>query len=359
MFKDLKSIFKDEGTLILAVLVPLLYPLVYSFIYTNETVTDMPVCAVDLSNTPESRQFIRAYDATPEVNVVYKSTNLSEAKQLMMEQKVHAVIYFPEDFAEHWMKMEQSPIQLYCDMGFILYYKAAYMTAMKVVLAQKSPLTAGNADPIKVHEVRAYNTIEGYGNFLLQAILPLIIQQTLLLALACEVGTRRQRGQKELSIKNHLKKGVAYLLLYTFHSGYLLVVVPRIFNFTQTITVGNLFAFMVPLLLSMVTFALFISLFFKRRETPFIYIAFTSIILLFLTGASWPEQAMPIFWQWVAWIFPSTPAVRAFMRLNAMGAELNMVAHYLWIMLLQAAVYFALFIAGKRVLAKRYPTEED
>lgn len=358
MFKDLKNIFTDEGTLILAILVPLLYPLVYSFIYTNETVTDMPVCAVDMSNTPESRSFIRAYDATPEVNVTYKTPNLAEAKQLMEEQKVHAVIYFPEDFAEHWMKMEQSPVQLYCDMGFILYYKAAYMSAMNVVLAQKHPLTAGNADPIRVHQVRTFNTIEGYGNFLLQAILPLIIQQTLLLALACEVGTRRQRNLPELSVKNHLRKGLAYFLLYSLLSGYLLIIVPRIFNFTQMISVGNLFAYMIPMLMSMVTFALLISLFFKRRETPFIYIAFTSIILLFLTGASWPEQAMPIFWQWIAWIFPSTPAVRAFMRLNAMGADLNMVSHYLWIMLLQSVIYFGLFIAGKRVLAKKFPSEE-
>lgn len=354
MFKALKNIFTDEGTLILAVLVPLLYPLVYSFIYTNEVVTDMPVCAVDMSNTPESRNFIRAYDATPEVNVVYKAPTLAEAKQLMEEQKVHAVIYFPEDFAEHWVKMEQSPIQLYCDMGFILYYKAAYMSAMNVVLAQKHPLTAGNADPIRVHQIRTFNTIEGYGNFLLQAILPLIIQQTLLLALACEVGTRRQRGQKEIPVKRHLTIGIAYLLLYTLLSAYLLVVVPYIFNFTQTISVGNLFAYMVPMLLSMVTFALLISLFFKRRETPFIYIAFTSIILLFFTGASWPEQAMPVFWQWVAWIFPSTPAVRAFMRLNAMGADLSMVAHYLWIMLIQAVVYFALFIWIKLHLSKKY-----
>lgn len=353
---DIKSIFKDEATLILAVIVPLLYPLVYSFIYTNEVITDMPVCAVDLSNSAESRQFIRQYDATPEVKVEYKVTNMEEAKMLMEQQKVHAIIYFPEDYAEKLNTMQQSPIQLYCDMGFILYYKAAYLSAYNVMLAQKHPLMAGQADVIKVHEVRMYNTIEGYGNFLLQAILPLIIQQTLLLAMCSEIGTRRQKGLSELTIKQHCRKGIAYYILYTLLGGYLLVVVPWFFNFSQMISVGSLLTLMVPMLISMTTFAMLISLFFRRRETPFIYLAFTSVILLFLTGASWPEQAMPVFWQWIAWLFPSTPGVRAFIQLNAMGAEISFVSHYIWVLLIQAVVYYALFLWGKYLIAKKQKT---
>ena len=357
LLDDIKHIFKDEATLILAVLVPLLYPLVYSFIYTNEIVTDMPVCAVDMSNTPESRNFIRQYDATPEVNVLYKTNNLEEAKRLMENQKVHAILYFPEDFAVSLQSMRQAPVQLYCDMGFILYYKAAYLSAYNVMLAQKHPLMAGNANPIKVHEVRMFNTIEGYGNFLLQAILPLIIQQTLLMALGTEVGTRRQRRLSELSIRQHMRKGLAYYIFYFLLAGYLLVVVPSLFNFTQMISVGSLLLFLVPTLIAMTAFALFVSLFFKHRETPFIYIAFTSVILLFLTGASWPEQAMPLFWQWFAWLFPSTPAVRAFIQLNAMGAEISYVAGYLGVLLIQSVAYFALFLLGKHLIARRHKAQ--
>ncbi|MCF0179703.1 MAG: ABC transporter permease [Bacteroidales bacterium] len=346
MLRELKNIFSDPAALLIMLLLPLAYPLLYSFIYTNEVVRDMPICVVDLSDTQESRKFTRQLDATQDVAVTYRVNDFEEAKRLMREQKVHGILYFPSDFAEKLQKMEQSPIEIYTDMGFLLYYKAFYLATYTVMLAQKHPLMLNEPEPIKVHEYPMFNPYGGYGNFLLPAVLVLILQQTLILGMATQVGTQRQRGY-DFTIKQRLRQGLGYYFIYFLMAGYVLLVVPRLFQFTQMISVGNFLLLLFPMILSMVTFGILVSQFFKHRETPLMYIAPTSIILIFLTGISWPETSMPQFWQSFAWILPSTPAVRAFVKMNSMGADISMVSTYIWALLAQSVVYILLYLAIK------------
>lgn len=354
MLTDIKNIFRDPAALLIMLVLPLVYPLLYSFVYTNEVVRDMPICVVDLSNSPESRRFTRQIDATPDVAVDYRVQDFAEAQRLMRRQKVHGILYFPADYTQKMQRMEQSPIEIYLDMGFMLYYKAFYLATYQVMLQQKHPLMSEVKPAIKVHEVNMFNTTGGYGNFLLPAVLVLIIQQTLLLGMSTQVGTRRQRGLGDLTIPQRVRMAVSYFTVYVPLTGYVLIVVPLLFGFTQMITVGRLLVFLFPMLMSMVAFAILVSQFFKHRETPLLYIAFTSPIFLFLTGVSWPETSMPAFWEYFAWLFPGTPAVRAFIKLNCMGASLPMVSQYLWGLLIQSVCYVALTLFVRRVYS-RYP----
>lgn len=352
MLQDIKNIFKDPAAILIMLLLPLAYPLLYSFIYTNEVVRDMPICVVDMSDSQESRHFTRQLDATPDVEVAYRVNDFSEGQRLMKEQKVHGLLYFPVDYVEKLQKMEQSPLEIYTDMAFMLYYKAFYLATYNVMLEQKHPLMAENADVIKVNDYPMFNTQGGYGNFLLPAVLVLILQQTMLLGMATQVGTRRQKGLKDLTIPERFRQGFSYYLVYFILSGYVLIIVPKIFSFSQLISTWNLIFFLIPMLLSMVTFSILISQFFKHRETPLLYIAPTSVILLFLTGISWPESSMPRFWADFAWIMPSTPAVRAFVKMNCMGASLSLVAPYIWALLVQSISYVLLALLFRKVYDK-------
>ena len=53
--REMQQVVKDEGILIFFFVVPIAYPLLYSWIYNNETVHEVPVCVVDMSNTGLSR----------------------------------------------------------------------------------------------------------------------------------------------------------------------------------------------------------------------------------------------------------------------------------------------------------------
>lgn len=372
--KTLKSIFTDSGVLLLSVIVPLVYPLLYSWIYTNEVVREVPVCVVDMSHSSNSRQFIQKIDGTPDLEVAALCGDMKEAERMLAEQKAFGIVYFPSDFATKTNRMEQTTISAYIDMSFMLYYKTIYMTLTNLNLEQNSKIqiklaqnkTAREdqlqAASIKMEEHSMYNTTGGYGNFLLQAVIVLIIQQTLILGISMRAGWNRQLqilgGRKTRNVPPAMRRqpsdygsmlkdfwGVflSYGAVYLVMATYVLLVTPKIFGFTQHIQFHDFCILLVPMLCAMLTFAMFISTFFRRREDCMLCIVFSSLPMLFLVGVSWPEASIPEYWEYVAWFLPSTPAARAFVRLNEMGCSLDQVHHYLAALCAQFLFYLVAY----------------
>ena len=67
---------------------------------------------------------------------------------------------------------------------------------------------------------------------------------------------------------------------------------------------------------------------------------FTSVPLLFISGISWPGAAIPPFWKYFSYVFPSTFGINGFVRINNMGGTLSEVAFEYKALWLQAGFYF-------------------
>ena len=78
----------------------------------------------------------------------------------------------------------------------------------------------------------------------------------------------------------------------------------------------------------------------RNRETCMLIFVFTSVPLLFISGISWPGAAIPPFWKYVSYIFPSTFGINGFVKINNMGATLSEVAFEYKALWLQAGIYF-------------------
>ena len=78
----------------------------------------------------------------------------------------------------------------------------------------------------------------------------------------------------------------------------------------------------------------------RTRETCMLLFVFTSVPLLFLSGISWPGAAMPEFWRYFSYIFPSTFGINGYVRINSMGATLNEVAFEYQALWIQTGIYF-------------------
>lgn len=358
----MRSVISDEGVLIFFIIVPLLYPLLYSWAYNNEVVRDVPVAVVDFSNSQTSRQFIRQCDASPDVKVAYRCTSLDEARQLVGHQVVRGVIYFPANFEENLGRMQQSKVSVYCDMSMMLAYKAIYATTMAVSQNMNAGIQvklSGNytdredtilAKPLDFEEVQMFNTTGGYGNFILPCVLVLILQQTLLLGIGLSAGTARENNRyKDLvPVSRHYNgifrivfgKSLCYFMIYAVMAAYITLIVPKIFSFTSIPQASDLFALMLPYLLSCIFFGMFMSCIVRYRENVILLVVFTSLPFLFLAGISWPESSLPPVWRSIAYILPSTFGVRGFVRISSMGATLDDVTHEYMCLWIQSLVYF-------------------
>ena len=379
---EMKQVIRDEGVLMFCLVVPLAYPLIYSWIYNNETVREVPVVVVDLSHSQESRKFIRMCDASPDVHVTSYAADLDDAQSLVSRQVVKGIYLIPADFGTNLNRMQQGTVSVYCDMALMLTYKAIYQTAMAVASemgAEIQTKLAGNytnredlitTSPLEVKDVPVFNPQGGYGTSVLPAVLMLIIQQTLALGIGLAAGTARERNRYSDLVPIHKcyggvgriisGKALCYLMVYAVMSTYLTMVVPRWFHFLQLAAWQDLLALLVPYLLACVFFGMTVSCLVHYRENVILLMVFVSLPLLFMSGVSWPQSAIPGYWQGVSWLFPSTFGIRAYVRMNSMGATLGDVMLEVRCLWLQAAAYFgtACLVYGAQVRLTRRHAEE-
>lgn len=359
---EFRTTFRDQGVLIFFVLVPLVYPLIYSFIYTNETIREVPTVVVDNSRSSLSREYLRKVDASPETSIVAHCADMEEAKLMLKDRKAYGIIYIPTHFSDDITRGKQTQVSIFCDMSGLLYYKALLTANTNVSLAMNATIKmerAGNttarqdeitAYPIEYEDVAIFNPTNGFAAFLIPAVLILIIQQTLLLGIGLSAGTAREHNRfKDLvPINRHyngtlrivMGKGLSYFMVYSLVAVYILCVVPRLFSLNQIAIPGVLTLFALPYLAACIFFAMTASIAIRNRETCMLLFVFTSVPLLFLSGISWPGAAMPAFWRYFSYIFPSTFGINGYIRINSMGATLNEVSFEYQALWVQTGVYF-------------------
>ena len=383
--EEMKQVIRDEGVLMFLVIVPLGYPLIYSWIYNNEAVHEVPVVIVDQSHSALSRQFIHDCDAAPDVRVSYYAENLDEAKSLISRQLVKGIYLIPSDFATRISRGEQATVSVYCDMSLMLAYKAVYQTAMIEagrLGAGMNIKKAGNfskredaitAQPLAVEDVAMFNPSGGYGSCVLPAVLMLLLQQALALGIGMAAGTARERNRNGQLIPHddpHFRgayrivwgKALCYGMLGAIAAAYLAMAVPRMFSFPQLANGWTLFLMLLPYTIASIFFGMTVSCLVRYRENVILLMVFVSVPLLFLTGVSWPQSNIPGAWQGVSWLFPSTFGVRAFIRINSMGASINQILPEIRILWIQAAAYLGLACLVYRHqfrLGRKYAVTEE
>lgn len=360
--RELIAIAKDRVVLTFFVALPLFYPLIYSYIYTNEVIRDIPVVVIDNSKTKLSREFIRKVDATPDVKIIAHCGDLKEAQDYIKKQKAYGIVIIPSDFSKELHSNRSTEVTVLCDMSGILYYKGIVMSVTNVSLDMNEKikiLSSHNttlredeiaAYPIKYEEVSLYNPANGMASYLIPAVLILIIQQAIILGMGVISGNNREENRYHnlLPYNKHyfgtlrvvLGKGLSYYMVCILLALYVVCVVPWIFNLPNIGYASNIIMFILPYLAACIFFSMTITSIVRDRESGLVIFVFTSIILLFASGISWPMSNIPTFWRYFFSFFPSTFGIKGYVALNSMGASINEVSKEITALWIQTAVYF-------------------
>ncbi len=336
---ELQRIFRDPGVMVIFIVATLAYPLIYKALYWNEQICDVPVAVVDLSNSPESRTFLHRWNASPDIRLTYSCTSMAEAEQLLREQKVHGIIYFPHDFARQLADpLGKAHISLYCDMSSFLYMKAIYLSCNQVMLESMRNIQIDRYEQMGMDKEFAWALVQdapytetalftptgGYGSFLIPAVLVLILHQTLLFGICMLGGTAREENEESYSFSSLIGRAGACFLIYYGLAAILLGFFPRLFDLL-----------IAPYLLAVIFFSLCVSVFIRNRESGLVLLISTSLIFLFMAGISWPKEMIPSAWRYLSYFIPYTWGAHAFIHINSMGATLaqtSMEYTALWIL---------------------------
>ncbi len=360
---ELKTIVQDPAILLIFIVANLVYPVIYSTAYENEQIKDVSVALIDEDNSLSSRKFASMLDATEGVKINFKPASMEAAVDLFYQSKVHGIMLIPKNFEKDIMSGVQSSLNVYSDASYFLIYRqvyssavAAYMDYIEKIQVKNAMLKGNNhtkavnsVNPVNFTNIELYNPGASYGAFVMPPLLLIILQQTLLIGIGILGGTRKEiMRYNAMNTINECRNGllnfilgkaVAYFITFIIMGSFALFWIHDWFSYPDKSQVYDIVFLYIVYIIANVFLGMTISVFFKRRENALLFMVFLSVPIMFLSGATWPVEAIPSALHKISYIFPSSFMIPAYLRLRIMGASLHHVNYEMYGMLIQIVVY--------------------
>ena len=369
--RELMLVFRDQGVVIFFLVLNALYPVLYALIYNPEVVRDERVVVVDDNRTPMSRDLVRRMDATQEVAIAGYAANMQEAQEAMHRKACYGILYIPRDFAQSVGRGEQGHVSLYCDMSVMMRYKAMFTALTGVTQAMGGEKMAAVVEPVvsmsgaivENRQVPVGNPAMGIASAVLLFILPLVLQQSMILGIAMLHGgsierRRRNGGRDPLAVEASpgatiVGKMMCHQIIYVIPVIYVLHYVPLMFGFPQYGNLLHIICLAVPFIVGVSFMGQTLSAVVNERESVFLLFVFSSVVFVFLVGVSWPRYLMSRLWYVVGDCVPSTWMANGYVLMQTNGATLYQVQHPYWMLWLQLPVMFILAYVVERFINRR------
>lgn len=369
--RELMLVFRDQGVVIFFLVLNALYPVLYALIYNPEVVRDERVVVVDDNRTAMSRDLVRRMDATQEVAIAGYAANMQEAQEAMHRKACYGILYIPRDFAQNIGRGEQGHVSLYCDMSVMMRYKAMFTALTGVTQAMGGERMAAVVEPVvsmsgavvENRQVPVGNPAMGIASAVLLFILPLVLQQSMILGIAMLHGgsierRRRNGGRDPLAVEASpgatiVGKMMCHQIIYVIPVIYVLHYVPLMFGFPQYGNLLHIICLAVPFVVGVSFMGQTLSAVVNERESVFLLFVFSSVVFVFLVGVSWPRYLMSRLWYVVGDCVPSTWMANGYVLMQTNGATLYQVQHHYWMLWLQLPVMFILAYVVERFINRR------
>jgi len=360
---ELLRIFKDEAVLVITIGGSLFYALFYPLPYLPQTADNLPIAVVDHDRTPLSRKLTRYINATQAATVVMTGSDVFEVKQKVRDGKLAGYVEIPNRLNAQVLRGEPVHVEVFGNAAYLVLFSEVAEAVSEAVLTLNAEIVGQRllaighspefaetrAEPISLDQHDLFNPDGGYANYIVPAVMVLILQQTFLIGI-CMMQVGRAplpRGSAGLALLTG--RAAAYLLLQVILLLVYLLLVYRVFHFPHLGTMGLAVLTMLPAFLAMIFLGFTLGGFFKTRETALQIMMLVSIPALFLAGFAWPAEVIPWPLDVLGWVIPSTAAIDAFLSVHHLGATLADI-RFAWLTLWGLAGFYLLtaLMVGRR-----------
>ena len=288
----------------------------------------MPIGVVDMDQSYVSRTFVRNIDAVPQVSIVKQYVDYSEARDAMQRGEIYAFFQINKDFERELMSQQQPEFNFYVNEAYIVagsltYKELIYISNMGAAYVQKKMLEL-RGEKVEESEILAVvqpisndshmiaNPYANYGVYLLNMLLPGIMQMLILLMTVFTIGFEMKvnstpelmRAANNSMIAALLGKLLPYTLLFSILGVGGNLVLYKYMHFPMN---GSFVWFSFATILFVMAYqaigVLFIGLLPSLREALSL-VAVYAILGVSFTGFTFPIEAMPRGVQVFQHLFP-------------------------------------------------------
>ncbi|AVF48544.1 ABC transporter permease [Elizabethkingia anophelis] len=357
-------------------LAPILYAVLLGFVYQSGKVENIPVLVVDRDNTPLSNQLTDMLDDNSSIKVIKYIQEPQSIKDEVIKNEAAAVVMIPAKFEADMLQKKYPELNVYVNTGNVLTANFAskalqltigtFSAGASIKGLQKMGMPAVKAatqyEPFKTNYITLFNTTSNYLIFMWPAMLAVVLQQVILLAMAVSFAAEFQRGSFIKEYYGMRRWAFPTMLIKVIPIWFFSILIVGIYYLMHMI-------FKVPMPEGIFNFILLTAVFVGSASFLGVFISIlipdalkaTQILMVLaspsfiISGFTWPLSAMPAAVQFLANIIPLTPFLQAFKILLIQKGSVELTFPYLQHLIILLIVYGILgWIALKIKLWKMF-----
>src|SRR5262245_28861134 len=197
--RKLRWLLHDRAAIILIFGVPLFAFVVLTAVFRQPVIRGFGVVVVDDDRSETSRTFVEQVAASPNLEIVARAADLASAARAVRSGDAIAALYIPTDF-ERDLKAERRP-------QVVAFYNQQFLTAAGVAssglgdsltaasqrAAVRAAPTAARIGSLVGETIALVNPQRNYAQFLLRALLPVVVHVIVAIAAGYAVGSEFRR----------------------------------------------------------------------------------------------------------------------------------------------------------------------
>ena len=197
--RELRWLRRDRAALILIFGVPLFAFVVLTGVFSNPVIRGLGIVVVDADRSDTSRAFVEAVAASPGLDIVERAGDLASAVHAIRSGAAIGAVYIPANF-ERDLKAERRP-------QVVAFYNQQFLTAAGVAAsglsdslsaateraAERGAPKARRIGSLVAETIVLVDPARNYAQFLLRALLPMVIHVVIAIAAGYAVGSEFRR----------------------------------------------------------------------------------------------------------------------------------------------------------------------
>jgi ABC-2 type transport system permease protein len=197
--REWRWLLHDRIALILIFGVPLFAFAVLTAVFSHPVIRGLGVVVVDQDRSDTSRAFVEQVAESPNLSIIERAADLASAARAIRSGEAIAAVYIPADF-ERDLKAERRP-------QVVAFYNQQFLTAAGIAssglsdslaaaardAAVRAAPKASRTGSLVAETIVLVNPEKNYAQFLLRALLPVIVHMVIALAAGYAVGSEFRR----------------------------------------------------------------------------------------------------------------------------------------------------------------------
>ena len=382
--REFRLFFTNKTMLSVFFMAPVFYALLIGFTYQSGKVENIPVILVNHDNTPLSNQVVEMLQDSKSLKILNYISEPANLKDETIKTEAAAVIVIPERFEAMMLQKKYPEVNVYVNTSNVLTANFAtkaiqqilgtFSAGAEIKALQKKGMNADIAktqfEPFKANYITLFNTTSNYLIFMWPAMMAVVLQQVILLAMAVTFSEEFKResflkdfaGKEKYAIVVMTIKCLPIWIFANFNILFFYLC-SLYFKIPTPDHIGNFFLLTAAFVIAATNLGVLVSILVPDalKATQILMVIASPAFII--SGFTWPSYAMPEFIKSFTAIIPLTPYLEALKIMVVQNGSDFLTKKHLVHLLILGWIYFILGWVALKIkihfLMKKYKISQN